>query len=222
MFNHQLLPRLELDRKDTKAGRCYITPVGIVPSVTTVIDNLQDKTFLKRWREKIGDLEADRIVQESRKHGNTIHKLCESYLLNQRVWKMDETVNPNDIRPFHNITPILDKNIETVYGVELPVWSATLKTAGTTDAVVKWQKENTILDFKTSRKPIERKSEKFRLYMLQAVIYSILVREQYAIDCPWSTILVIVKNEKPEITRFRNRDYEKIAADIFLRALTTR
>jgi hypothetical protein len=216
MFQHQLLPRQELECQTIDNRHFYSTPTGLYPSVTTVIDNLKDKTFLTKWRERIGDSAADKIVQESRKHGNAIHQICEEYLLNKKVWKLSST---NDLASFFKISPLLDKNIEIVYGVELKVWSPTLKTAGTTDAVVKWQGENTILDLKTSRKPVEQRSEKIRLYMLQAVAYSLLVEEQYAMEVPWCCILVLVKDEpEPTVIRFLNEPYKEVAKSIFLKA----
>ncbi len=221
MFQHQLLPRLELECKTINGGHYYITPAGRYPSVTTVIDNLKDKTYLKLWRERIGDAAADKIVQESRKHGNKIHSLCEEYLLNIIPSFFMEPALA-EAKEFHQIRSLLDNNVEIVYGVELNVWSPLLKTAGTTDAVVKWQGENTILDFKTSRKPIDRGSEKIRLYKLQTVIYSIMVEEQYNMEVPYSCIIIIVKDKPAPVgLRFKNKPYKEAARKIFLNRLTS-
>jgi hypothetical protein len=44
----------ELKRQDGDT-RLYLTPDGeSLPSVTTVLSKTKDKTFLKKWRQKVG------------------------------------------------------------------------------------------------------------------------------------------------------------------------
>ena len=62
----------ELKRETSKNGpRIYLTPAGNrVPSVTTVLSGTKDMSFLKVWRKRIGDAEADHIVKRSINYGN--------------------------------------------------------------------------------------------------------------------------------------------------------
>jgi len=73
----------ELKRETSKKGpRIYLTPAGNrVPSVTTVLSGTKDMTFLKEWRKRVGNAEADNIVKRSINYGNTVHQNLEDYIL---------------------------------------------------------------------------------------------------------------------------------------------
>ena len=50
-----------------------------LPSVTTVMGSMADKSGLDAWRKKVGEEEADRISQLSMNRGTIMHRLIELY-----------------------------------------------------------------------------------------------------------------------------------------------
>ena len=196
----------------TPEGRYYHTPNGIFPSVTNVLSAYQDKRYLVKWREKIGDEAADQIVNQARHRGNAIHRMAELYLQNKSSWSENQsTIN---IETFRQIQKLLDSNIQLVRACELPLWSNSLKIAGTTDAVVNWCGHNAILDFKTSKRPVGAMSDKLRFYKMQTVIYAMMLDERYGVDCEYSIIIITVDHHNPMVVYFRNTAFRQVAADL--------
>ena len=57
-----------------------------LPSVTTILkmtESEEKKESLLRWREKVGDAVADKIMRESSQRGSRMHKHLEEYLVGQ-------------------------------------------------------------------------------------------------------------------------------------------
>ncbi len=66
------------DETDPEGPRVYLTPGGNkVPSVTTVLSGTKDMSFLKEWKERIGDHRANEIVTRSTNYGTTVHQNLE-------------------------------------------------------------------------------------------------------------------------------------------------
>ena len=87
------------------------TIIGSFPSITTILSQTQDNTFLEKWRERIGDEPADKISVEATERGTVMHRLCELYcelpdtLDNHKRLQMmiekardDDEVNQHDTR----------------------------------------------------------------------------------------------------------------------------
>ena len=72
----------ELKRVENTLGRFYIDPQNnAVSSVTTVLDNMSDKkSSLNEWRNKVGDIEADRVMKEATDIGTMGHLSLENHL----------------------------------------------------------------------------------------------------------------------------------------------
>jgi hypothetical protein len=77
-----------LQRKNVDGQRFYeVTEnktsnvVGLFPSITTVLSGTSDKSSLVAWRERIGEVEADRISKLSLNRGTVMHRLIELYKL---------------------------------------------------------------------------------------------------------------------------------------------
>ena len=51
-----------------------------LPSVTTVLGATKNQQFLKDWKAKVGETEAERIKNLSSKRGTSIHKFLESHI----------------------------------------------------------------------------------------------------------------------------------------------
>ena len=63
-----------------------------LPSVTTILSATQSeekRESLRAWRERIGEAEATRIVDQSGARGTAMHKILEKYILEEGY--LDET-----------------------------------------------------------------------------------------------------------------------------------
>lgn len=189
-----LLPPVDIEQISIDGKRFYEVPGGNrYPSVTTVLSSLT-KEGIKEWEEKVGKEEADRIRKKATTHGTAVHALAESYLKNENV---DITsVAPTVYSAFRNIVPFL-KDIDTIYGIETPLYSHRLKTAGRTDLICSFKSLGTILDFKTSRK--EKKEEWIENYFIQATAYSLMAYEMYDIKLKQIAIVIAVEDSPPQL-----------------------
>ena len=56
-------------KREEGATRLYLTPDGeSLPSVTSILGKTKDKSFLKKWRQKVGEKKAEEIIQNFFKH----------------------------------------------------------------------------------------------------------------------------------------------------------
>lgn len=173
-FQHKFLPKLELKRIDTDQGRFYETPDGTFPSVTTVLKQRLSQESLERWRENVGEAYANKVATQARRRGTALHNILESYMMNDITY--DQDVMPINLEAFSRIQRHLDEHVTTVYGIEYPLYSTELKTAGTADLIVDWDQKRTILDLKTARK-LKKVSFYFG-YFVQATCYGLMLNER--------------------------------------------
>jgi len=164
----------KLKRETAKSGsRVYFTPGGAkVPSVTTVLSRTKDMTFLKEWRERIGDHRADEIVQRSIKYGNRVHKNLEEYIL-------EDKEPSGNVFAKHMTNQIITKGLSKVseiWGCEVMVFAEGIY-AGTTDACGLHENDESIIDFKNARSL--RKEEWVQDYKLQVVAYALAHNEMF-------------------------------------------
>jgi genome maintenance exonuclease 1 len=176
--------------------RHYVTPEGgKYKSVTTILDEKLDKTALLEWRKKVGEAEANRISTQAANRGTAIHNIAEHYLLNNESFPKGSM--PANIDTFRKLRPILDEHIGKIYGLEYFLYSDTLKTAGATDCIAEFDGVNSIVDFKTARKP--KKEEWIESYFLQATCYAMMAEERLGLVIPQIAILIAVDHEEPQV-----------------------
>ena len=95
-----------------------------LPSVTTILsatEPAEKKEGLKRWREKMGEDNATRIVDESAARGTAMHKILEMYILEKGY--LDET---NVGKQAHNMAiRVIEQglcNVPEYYGTECTLY----------------------------------------------------------------------------------------------------
>ena len=52
-----------------------------LPSVTTILGATKNQEFIKKWKAKVGEQEAERIKNLSSSRGTCMHKFLEHYVL---------------------------------------------------------------------------------------------------------------------------------------------
>lgn len=183
-FHHETLEYPELVEDYQGIGRHYTTPDGNrYPSVTTIL-GLEPKPGLDKWRERVGDEEADRKMKASSRVGSEFHDACERFVLNQDVGVLSKGAS----RLFSTVKRSLVKNLGTVYGTEIPMWSDKLKIAGRSDLIGEWCDDLAIIDYKNSRnfKPIEYCTGYFK----QGACYSKMLHERHGLVAKKIVIII--------------------------------
>ena len=162
----------ELKRINNDLGRFYIDPLNNhVPSVTTVLNNISDKkTSLDQWRNRVGDVEADRVMKEATDIGSMVHLSLENYLndIDDNIFTDDSLGNMAKKMSEKLISDALI-NKSNVYGLEVHLVLDKLY-AGTADCVGVIDGKDTIIDFKTSKRI--KKKEWIDDYFLQGCAYA--------------------------------------------------
>jgi genome maintenance exonuclease 1 len=213
-FNHMLVPYVELETTNIDGSRWYILPDGTtkLKSVTTILGEKLDKTALLEWRKRVGEEEANRISNQAARRGTSIHKIAERYVLNEENIYKDQM--PINIETFKPIKETLDKYVDNIMGIELPLYSKSLGCAGRTDLVAEYDGVLSIIDFKTSRKP--KKEEWIESYFLQSTVYSMMFEWTYKIAVPRIAIIITVDDEKtPQTFVMERSKYVERVLEIF-------
>jgi len=140
-----------------------------LPSVTTVLSATKDQQFLKNWKAKVGEQEAERIKNVSSKRGTSMHKFLESHI--QGVGYDDLTELGQAAKPMaQKIIEVGLAPISEYYGSEVMLHYPGLY-AGSTDLVCLHNDMETIVDFKQSNRP--KKEEWIEDYKLQCAAYAL-------------------------------------------------
>ena len=171
-----------------KHNNCYVYPKTVremiegkrhyeinggekLPSVTTILSSTQDpeKTkSLQAWRNRIGEVEATRIVDEAGIRGTAMHKILENYILKEGYIDLTSVG-----RKAHNMAMrIIEQglcNITEYFGLEATLFYPGLY-AGATDMIATHKGEMAIVDFKQTNKP--KKREWIEDYCLQLAAYA--------------------------------------------------
>lgn len=201
MLLNQKFDYKSLKRTQTEQGeRRYVTPSGALPSVTTILDRTkteEQKQSLNNWRKRVGYDEAQRIVTESANLGTIMHKHLECHIEGE-----DRPTGSNYIRKRGEILAdilILEglKNVEEVWGVEVPLYMPDLY-AGTTDCVGMYKGKPAIIDFKTSRK--NKKREWIHDYFMQGSAYALAHNDVY--DTKINTIVIMMMTHDGDYLEF--------------------
>jgi len=156
-------------------GRRYVTPEGrAYPSITTILGS-KPKEALEEWKKRVGEREASKICKQAADSGTELHDALEAYLGNQSV----PTLMPDVRMGVKRVQQFLDKNVTKVYALECPVYSDTLRTAGTCDFFGEMHGVPVVGDFKTTRSP--KKREWIDDYFVQATFYAYAIWERTGI-----------------------------------------
>ena len=149
-------------------GRIYDVAGYRLPSVTSILSRTKDQGFLKDWRAKIGDKEADRIMNLSSVRGTAMHKYLESHI--QEIGYEDLTDTGRQAKSMaEKVIEIGLAPVDEYYGSEVTMYYPGLY-AGQTDLVCMHNGEDTIVDFKQANRP--KKKEWIEDYYLQIAAYA--------------------------------------------------
>lgn len=189
IFIHHDFPTLK--RVDSEGGRTYLTPEGhSYPSVTTVA-GFKNQKHIYEWRKRVGEDEANKISSRASKRGTAIHSLCEDYL---KTGKASPSIFDQEL--FNGFIPIL-KQIDHIEAIEQPMYSNSLKVAGTVDLIACLNGVPSIIDWKTSSRL--KRLDDIEHYFIQTCMYSQMFFEHTKIVIKQLAVIIGVDNHEPQV-----------------------
>ena len=173
----------ELKRTSVDGKRLHENPWGNpVPSVTTILSATQSaekRAGLAKWKKRVGDSEAQRIVTEASNVGSVMHNILEKWFKNEEYNPGNNMVHKQAKGMAQVVIDNVEPDIDEVWGSEVNLVAKDLY-AGTTDLVGMYKGKPTIMDFKQTNKP--KKREWIDDYFMQGAAYAGAHNEMYGTD----------------------------------------
>lgn len=204
-----------LDRTTQPTGeRVYVTPFGVLPSVTTILSSTSDNAGLAAWREFVGEAKANKIRDEATGLGSLMHEHLECHiqgierprgtnLVRAMARKMADTIINNGLT-----------GMDEVWGIESPLYFPE-KYAGTTDLLGVYKGENAICDYKTSSKP--KTVDQIGDYKLQLAAYAEAHDVMYGTTINTGVIFMVCRDLQHMTFVFSGDEFKQAKRDWWLR-----
>ena len=160
-----------------------------LPSVTTILkatESEDKKESLTRWKERVGEVEANRIKNTAALRGTAMHTYLEHYVKGGNVLDLTD-VGREASSMGETIINKGFSDLEEVWGVECTLHYPGLY-AGQTDLCGVYQGRESIIDFKQSNKP--KRAEWITDYKLQLVAYATAHDQVYGTSIEQGVILM--------------------------------
>ncbi len=160
-----------------------------LPSVTQIIkatESEDKRKSLQKWRDRVGNVEADRIMHLSSSRGTAMHKYIEEYLVGQK--KLNIGIPADD--PLLMAEKIIHDglcSLDELWGCEVTLSYPNLY-AGTADACGVYNGVQSIIDFKQSNKP--KKRDWIEDYFIQLAAYALAHNIRYSTKVSQGIILM--------------------------------
>ena len=204
----------DLKREDGDV-RLYLTPDGeSLPSVTSVLNKTKDKSFLKKWREKVGEKKAEQIIRDSSRIGTALHLYIE-HIANGKKYKDLTKIGVQAEKMAKKIIKESFKDITDVWGSEVHLYYPK-KYAGTTDMVCIYKGKPAIIDFKQTNKP--KKREWVQDYLMQLAAYAQAHNELFGTNIEHGVILMCSRGLTFQRFELEGANFHR-AGDAFMKKL---
>ena len=206
----------DLKREDG-ATRLYLTPDGeSLPSVTSVLGKTKDKSFLKQWRARVGEKEAEKIIANSAQIGTALHLYIEHYV-NEHGYE-DLTLIGQKAKTMAQV--IIDhdeglKKVSEVWGSEVHLYYPG-KYAGTTDMIGVYDGRPTIIDFKQTNRP--KKREWVQDYLMQLAAYAMAHNKLFDTEIDQGVVLMCSRDLLFQKFELKGENFVR-AGDTFMKKL---
>ena len=159
---------VRVPRSDDEGNRTYDVQGARLPSVTTILSRTKDQGFIKRWKAKVGEAQAEVIKNVASKRGTSMHKYIEAFIL-QKGYEDMTSLGQQAKTMAEKVIEIGLMPIEEYYGSEVTVYYPGLY-AGSTDLVCTHNDMQTIVDFKQANQP--KRKEWIEDYYMQIAAYA--------------------------------------------------
>ena len=200
-----------------EGNRHYDVSNEVLPSVTTILQATQSdekKASLAKWRQKVGENEAERIRDEAAKRGTAMHSYLEHYVRNQKLLDLSD-----EGQAARNMARVIIeqglKDAEELWGSEVTLFYPGLY-AGQTDLCGIYSGRESIIDFKQTNKP--KRVEWVEDYFLQLAAYAMAHDQIYGTCVDQGVILMCSKDgffqkftsTGKEFTRYKHKFLRRV------------
>ena len=204
----------ELKRQDGDS-RLYLTPDGeALPSVTTVLSKTKDKTFLKKWRQKVGEKKAEQIIRDSAQIGTALHLYIERFV-NGDKYKDLSKIGVQAEKMAQKIIDEAFSDITEIWGSEVHLYYPG-RYAGTTDMIGVYKGRPTIIDFKQTNRP--KKREWVQDYLMQLSAYAVAHNKLFNTEIDQGVVLMCSRDLTFQRFELLGENFTR-ACDAFMKKL---
>jgi len=197
LFTHLLHPEIpKIKQIDVNGVRYYDTPDGILISITTLLKNFTPQAILD-WREDVGEEVANEVMWAAADRGSKVHKIIENCLSNKPENDLVGNYGELAARMFSQMVPALDK-IDRIRALEKGLYSTRFGIAGRVDCIAEYDKELTVIDFKTATR---KRDERNETHLVQASFYSLAWEERTGEKVNQIAILTTTEDGKLDVYR---------------------
>ena len=204
----------ELKRQDGDS-RLYLTPDGeALPSVTTILGKTKDKTFLKKWRQKVGEKKAEQIIRDSAQIGTALHLYIERFV-NGEQYKDLTKIGIQAEKMAKKIIDESFKDLTEIWGSEVHLYYPG-RYAGTTDMIGVYKGRPTIIDFKQTNRP--KKREWVQDYLMQLSAYAVAHNKLFNTEIDQGVVLMCSRDLTFQRFELLGENFTR-ATDAFMKKL---
>ena len=201
-------------RIEDQGTRLYDVNGSRLPSVTTVLGRTKNQEFLKEWKAKVGEQEAERIKNISSSRGTSMHKFLEHYILGTGYDDLTE-IGQKAKTMAQKVIDVGLTPVDEWYGSEVTLYYPGLY-AGSTDLVCLHNGRETVVDFKQSNRP--KKKEWIEDYYLQIAAYAMAhdyvhnskIEQGVIMVCTPDLYYQEFKVEGPELRRYKHEFLKRL------------
>ena len=180
-----------------------------LPSVTTILQATQSeekKESLAKWKQKVGENEADKIRDSAAERGTIMHRIIEGHLLGQRHADFSDLGQNAGVVAQKIIDEGLNGHLDEIWGSEITIYYPGL-FAGATDLAGIYEGRESIIDFKQSNKM--KRKEWISDYFVQLAAYAMGHNYVYGTNIQSGTILMCTKDNIFQRFDITGEDFKK-------------
>ena len=197
-FTHILHPEItKINQVNVNGVRYYDTPDGTLISITSLLKNFTPKGILE-WRKAVGEDVANEVMRAAADRGSKVHKIIENCLSNKPENDLVGNYGELAARMFSQMIPAIDK-IDRIRALEQGLYSTRFGIAGRVDCIAEYDKELTVIDFKTSTR---KRDERNETHLVQASFYSLAWEERTGEKV--NQIAILTTTEDGELDVYRD------------------
>ena len=197
-FTHVLHPEIpKIKQVNIDGVRYYDTPDGTLISITSLLKNFTPEGILE-WRKAVGEEVANEVMRAAADRGSKVHKIIENCLSNKPENDLVGNYGELAARMFSQMVPALDK-IDRIRALEKGLYSTRFGIAGRVDCIAEYDKELTVIDFKTSTR---KRDERNETHLVQASFYSLAWEERTGEKV--NQIAILTTTEDGELDVYRD------------------
>ena len=193
-------------------SRHYSLDGSSLPSVTTILSatkSEEDKAAILAWKQRVGNVEAERIKKEASARGSSMHSYIEQFLYGKLNQELLEDNNKSKKMAEEIIDNGLKNKLLEIWGSEATIYYPG-KYAGTADCIGVYEGKESILDFKQSNKPKKKEYSVINEYGLQLALYSIAHDNMFGTKIKSTEILMCTPNLIFQKFEFKDQEFEKL------------